>query len=100
LAGILSCGLVLRPGGGDQTNRPLLFLAIPLYIFLGWRRKSIDTRRAVGLAAAFVAIMVAVFVFTNPFLFWASERKLALRTQITLHKHIAAGFTFCIITAH
>jgi hypothetical protein len=37
--------------------------------------------------------MVAVFVFTNPFLFWASERKLALRTQINLHRHIAGGFT-------
>jgi hypothetical protein len=85
----LFCGLAVA----TKQIGLFFFLAIPLYIFLGWRRKSIDTRRAVGLAAAFVAIMVAVFVFTNPFLFWASERKLALRTQITLHKHIAAGFT-------
>ena len=85
----LFCGLAVA----TKQVGLFFFLAVPLYIFLGWRRKSIDTRRAVGLAAAFVAIMVAVFVFTNPFLFWASERKLALRTQITLHKHIAAGFT-------
>jgi len=69
------------------------FLAIPLYIFLGWRRKGIDTRRAIFVAVGFVAILVAVFVLTNPFLYWASERRLALRTQIALHQHIAAGFT-------
>jgi hypothetical protein len=85
----LFCGLAVA----TKQVGLFFFLAIPLYIFLGWRRKSIDTRRAVGLAAVFVAIMVAVFVFTNPFLFWASERKLALRTQINLHRHIAGGFT-------
>jgi hypothetical protein len=85
----LFCGLAVA----TKQIGLFFFLAIPLYIFLGWRRKSIDTRRAVGLAAAFVAIMVAMFVFTNPFLFWASERKLALHTQVDLHQHIASGFT-------
>jgi len=85
----LSCGLSVA----TKQVGLFFFLAIPLYIFLGWRRKSIDTRRAIFVAVGFVAIMVAVFVFTNPFLFWASERKLALRTQIALHQHIAGGFT-------
>ncbi|HUI88525.1 MAG TPA: hypothetical protein VLX61_07335 [Anaerolineales bacterium] len=84
----LFCGLSVA------TKQIGLFfcLAIPLYIFLGWRRKSLDVRRSVVVAVIFVGIMAAVFVLTNPFLLWASERKLALQTQITLHRHIASGF--------
>ena len=84
----LLCGLAVA----TKQIGLFFFLAIPLYIFLGWMRKSIDTRRSILLAVSFVAIMASVFVLTNPFLFWASERKLALQTQIKLHHHIASGF--------
>ncbi|HUH99324.1 MAG TPA: hypothetical protein VLZ89_18335 [Anaerolineales bacterium] len=86
--GALLCGLAVA----TKQIGLFFFLAVPLYVFLGWRQKTIDTRRAIGLAVSFVVIMVAVFVLTNPFLFWASERRLALQTQIKLHQHIATGF--------
>ncbi len=84
----LFCGLAVA----TKQVGLFFFLAIPLYIFLGWRQKSIDTRRSIIVAVSFVAIMFAVFVLTNPFLFWESERKLALQIQIKLHQHMASGF--------
>lgn len=84
----LFCGLAVA----TKQIGLFFFLAIPLYIFLGWRQKSIDTRRSLKVAVGFVAIMVAVFVLTNPFLFWESQRKLALQIQIKLHQHMATGF--------
>src|ERR1700690_3947007 len=84
----LLCGLAVA----TKQVGLFFFLAIPLYIFLGWRQKNIDTRQSIIVAVSFVAIMVAVFVLTNPFLFWESQRKLALQTQIRLHQHMASGF--------
>ncbi|MBL8101273.1 MAG: hypothetical protein JNM02_01965 [Anaerolineales bacterium] len=68
------------------------FLAIPYYIFLGWRQGRIDTRKALTVAASFVTIMFATFVLANPFLFWASERKFAWKTQSDLHEAMDSGF--------
>lgn len=68
------------------------FLAIPYYLFLGWRQKKIDLRRAFIVAAQFVAIMVAIFILANPFLFWASERNFAWKTQTDLHNSLGGGF--------
>ncbi|MGA7194548.1 MAG: hypothetical protein WBW94_13050 [Anaerolineales bacterium] len=84
----LLCGLAVA----TKQVGLFFFLAIPLYIFLGWKQKNIDTRRSLVIAASFVAIMVAVFVLTNPFLFWESQRKLALQIQLNLHRHMASGF--------
>ena len=85
----LLCGLAVA----TKQIGLFFFLAIPLYIYLGWMRNSIDTRQSILVAVSFVVIMIAVFVLTNPFLFWASERKFALQTQLKLHQHIASGFT-------
>jgi len=85
----LFCGLAVA----TKQVGLFFFLAIPLYIFLGWRKRNIDLRRAALAAVSFVAIMAAVFVFTNPFLFWESQRNFALQTQVKLHQHIASGFT-------
>jgi hypothetical protein len=85
----LFCGLAVA----TKQVGLFFFLAIPLYIFLGWRKKNIDIRRAAIVAVSFVAIMAAVFIFTNPFLFWESQRNIALQIQTNLHRHIAVGFT-------
>lgn len=68
------------------------FLAIPYYIFLGWRQERLDTRKALIVAASFVTIMFSVFVLANPFLYWASERAFALKTQTDLHDAMGGGF--------
>lgn len=68
------------------------FLAIPYYIFLGWRENRIDTRKAFWAATGYVAIMFSTFVLANPFLFWASEREFAWKTQSGLHASMDSGF--------
>jgi hypothetical protein len=68
------------------------FLAIPYYIFLGWRQGRIDLRKALIVAISFVAIMFSTFVLSNPFLYWASERAFAWKTQSDLHDAMGSGF--------
>ncbi len=68
------------------------FLAIPYYLFLGWRQGRIDTRKALIAATSFVTIMFATFVLANPFLYWASEREFAWKTQSDLHEAMDSGF--------
>ncbi|MBE0672913.1 MAG: hypothetical protein IH588_20230 [Anaerolineales bacterium] len=84
----LFCGLAVA----TKLIGLFFFLAIPYYIFLGWRQGRIDTRKALTVAASFVAIMFATFVLANPFLFWASERKFAWKTQSDLHEAMDSGF--------
>ena len=68
------------------------FLAIPYYLFLGGRQGRIDARKALIAAASFVTIMFATFVLANPFLYWASEREFAWKTQADLHEAMDSGF--------
>lgn len=69
------------------------FLTIPLYIFLGWYQKRISLRKVMQAATFFVAIMAVIFVLSNPFLFWASQRAFALKIQSNFHRSMTAGFT-------
>lgn len=82
------CGLVVA----TKLVGLFFFLAIPYYIFLGWRKKRLNTRMAFVVAVQFVAIMAGTFVLANPFLFWASERKFAWKTQLNLHSSLGGGF--------
>ncbi len=84
----LFCGLAVA----TKLIGLFFFLAIPYYIFLGWRQKRLDTRKALIVAVSFVTIMFSVFVLANPFLFWASERAFALKTQTDLHESMQGGF--------
>ncbi len=84
----LFCGLAVA----TKLIGLFFFLAIPYYLFLGWRQGRIDTRKALTSASAFVAIMFATFVLANPFLFWASEREFAWKTQSDLHEAMDSGF--------
>ncbi len=84
----LACGLAV----GTKLIGLFFFLAIPFYIFLGWRQGRIDLRKAFVAAGLFVGIMFATFVLVNPFLYWASERAFALKTQTNLHDSMSSGF--------
>jgi 4-amino-4-deoxy-L-arabinose transferase-like glycosyltransferase len=84
----LFCGLAVS----TKLIGLFFFLAIPLYIFLGWRQKRIDAGKSLMVAALFVAIMLVTFVLTNPFLYWESERAFALKTQQGLHQSLQEGF--------
>jgi hypothetical protein len=84
----LFCGLAVA----TKLIGLFFFLAIPYYIFLGWRQGRIDTRKALITATLFVTIMFSTFVLTNPFLYWESERAFALKTQSDLHEAMQGGF--------
>jgi hypothetical protein len=84
----LFCGLAVA----TKLIGLFFFLAIPYYIFLGWRQGRIDTRKALITAALFVTIMFSTFVLANPFLYWESERAFALKTQSDLHEAMQGGF--------
>ena len=84
----LACGLAVA----TKLIGLFFFLAIPYYIFLGWRKGRIDLRKALIVAVFFVTIMFSVFVLANPFLFWASERAFAFKTQSNLHDAMGSGF--------
>ena len=84
----LACGLAVA----TKLIGLFFFLAIPYYIFLGWHKGRVDLRKAVIAAILFVSIMFSVFVLANPFLFWASERVFAFKTQSNLHDAMGSGF--------
>lgn len=84
----LFCGLAVA----TKLIGLFFFLAIPYYLFLGWRQGRIDTRRAFIGATFFVVIMTSTFVLANPFLYWASEREFAWKTQSDLHEAMDSGF--------
>ena len=84
----LFCGLAVA----TKLIGLFFFLAIPYYLFLGWRQGRIDTRKGLIAATAFVGIMAATFVLANPFLYWASEREFAWKTQSDLHDAMSNGF--------
>lgn len=84
----LFCGLAVA----TKLIGLFFFLAIPYYIFLGWRQGRIDVRKALIAAGLFVVIMFSTFVLVNPFLFWSSERAFALKTQTDLHNAMDKGF--------
>ena len=84
----LFCGLAVA----TKLIGLFFFLAIPYYIFLGWRQGRIDTRKGLIAATLFVTIMFSTAVLANPFLLWASERAFALKTQTNLQDSLRGGF--------
>ncbi len=84
----LACGFAVA----TKLIGLFFFLAIPYYIFLGWHRARIDLRKALISATFFVIIMLSTFVLANPFLYWASERVFAFKTQANLHEAMGSGF--------
>jgi hypothetical protein len=82
------CGLAV----GTKLIGLFFFLAIPYYIFLGWRQGRLDMRKALIAGTLFVMIMFSTAILVNPFLLWASEREFAWKTQTNLQDSIRSGF--------
>lgn len=83
-----ACGLAVA----TKLIGLFFFLAIPYYLYTGWKQNKIDTRRMLMLATSFVVIMFGTFIITNPFLYWESEREFAWKTQTKLQESLRSGF--------
>lgn len=67
------------------------FLAIPAYLLIGIRRKTISWRTAALKAALFLAVMLMIIIITNPLLLLPLERAELLSTQIRQFSRTSAG---------
>lgn len=84
----LFCGLAVA----TKLIGLFFFLAIPYYLYVGWKQNKIDLRKMIFLAGSFVIIMFGTFIITNPFLYWESEREFAWKTQERLQESLRSGF--------
>lgn len=71
----VSCGLVI----GIKVYGVFFFLAIAGYLLAGLIQRRIDFKKAVWVSLAFIAIMAATVVITNPLLLNASMRTKILK---------------------
>jgi len=69
------------------------FLTIPGYLLVGIVKKFFALRRAAVAGLAFVALMSAVIVLSNPFLFYQSQREKLVRVQADKQHEIDVGYT-------
>jgi hypothetical protein len=65
--------------------------AIALYLLAGWIQKKINFSQLVTRALLFLAVMLAVLVLTNPFLFFASARERLIKIQSDKTAELAQG---------
>ncbi|MCE1254928.1 MAG: hypothetical protein LWX83_15445, partial [Anaerolineae bacterium] len=66
-------------------------LTVPLYIYFGIQNKKITWRKALGMAAAFVAVMAAAVVVTNPLLLLPQERAALIQYQFLQYQQTMSG---------
>lgn len=78
---------------GTKLIGLFFFLAIPLYIFIGWRQKRLTLGRAALCAALFVTIMFVTFVASNPFLLNPAQRERAIRIQTKQAEAMSQGWS-------
>jgi hypothetical protein len=69
------------------------FLAIPLYLFLAWRKSHFALKKLAAAAALFVLVMAAVIVLSNPFLFYQAPRQEMLAIQSFKTEELSGGYT-------
>ena len=72
-----ACGLAV----GIKYTGVFFGLAIPVYIGWSWVGQKFPFRRAAGATAAFVGIMLAMVVISNPLLVLPQERTAIIETQ-------------------
>jgi hypothetical protein len=86
----IACGLATA----TKLIGLFFFLAIPGYLFFGWRRDRLAIGRIGILAAQFLALMTLTFLISNPFLLFESEREAAFKIQSNQSEATASGFVF------
>jgi len=68
------------------------FLAIPVYLLIAWKKKSVALKRVISSAVIFLLVMCAVIVCTNPFLFYQSPREEMLAIQSLNTEELSGGY--------
>jgi hypothetical protein len=84
----IACGLAVA----TKLIGLFFFLAIPAYLFIGWRQGRIDLKNGIRLSVAFAALMAVTFALSNPFLFFANEREAAFKIQSRQAEAMSSGF--------
>jgi hypothetical protein len=84
----LACGLAIA----TKLIGLFFFLAIPAYLFIGWRQGRINLKNCIRLSVTFVALMTLTFALSNPFLFFAKEREAAFKIQTRQAEAMSSGF--------
>jgi hypothetical protein len=69
------------------------FLTIPAYLLVGILQKKISLPKAALVSVLFVAILCAVTVFSNPFLFSKDQRSRMIQIQTQKNQELNQGYT-------
>jgi hypothetical protein len=80
-------------GAGTKVIGLFFFLAIPTYLIVGWVRRRLNWRTLILRALAFLGIMVATIVISNPFLLLPSQFARMLRILSRQSAAMSQGWT-------
>jgi len=86
----IACGLAVA----TKLMGLFFFLAVPVYIFMGWKQGRINLRQVMQVAGLFVTLMSLTFLLSNPFLFFESERQEALKIHLNHPVVTSSGWIF------
>ncbi len=82
-----ACGV----GVGLKYGGAFFVLAIPLYLFFGWKQHSLSRLAVLKQGALFVGIMAVSLVISNPLLLLPQERPEIIRYQILQFSQTSVG---------
>ena len=68
------------------------FLTIPVYMLIAWKKRDFQLKKILTSALLFVAVMAAVIVLSNPFLFYAGPRQEMLDIQLYKTEELSEGY--------
>ncbi len=85
-----ACGIA----AGLKLSGFFFGLAIPLYLAWGFLERKIPFRRVLILATAFLAVMAAALVASNPLLLLPQERQEIFRTMMLQFEQTSGGVFF------
>ncbi len=82
-----ACGVAV----GTKYLGVFFILTVPLYLFFGIYHKKITWQKALGMAAAFLAVMAAAVVISNPLLLLPQERAALIQYQFLQYQQTMSG---------
>ncbi|HTX79425.1 MAG TPA: hypothetical protein VMC62_07140 [Longilinea sp.] len=82
-----ACGVAI----GIKYEGVFFALAIPIYLVWGALKHKISWKHMIGMAAAFVGIMLAALVISNPLLLLPQERAEIIHYQIWQYQQTTGG---------
>ena len=84
-----ACGLATA----IKLQGPFFVLVVAGYLLAGWRQRRASAWRTALLGAGFAAVMAAVTVVSNPFLFYPSQVEKLLQIQSQKQAEMNLGYT-------